>query len=202
MSEPDAKPKPFLDANPDIEAVQLVLTDANGVGRGKNIAREELDGAIYARPQRGGLDTRPRHDRRGRRGDGPRLVGRRCRPVLPARARLALPRALAEPADGAGARHDVPTRRSSGAARIRATCWAASCSAAWPLASRRSLPWSSSSICWSAGRRAPCDPRVASSPASNACASMRTDSAGSTTCRHCSTSCMRRHVRRVCPCAH
>ena len=32
----------FLGANPDIEAVQLVLTDANGVGRGKNIAREEL----------------------------------------------------------------------------------------------------------------------------------------------------------------
>jgi glutamine synthetase len=34
----------FLEANPDVEAVQLVLTDANGVGRGKNIAREELDG--------------------------------------------------------------------------------------------------------------------------------------------------------------
>jgi glutamine synthetase len=33
----------FLDSNPDIEAVQLVLTDANGVGRGKNIAREELE---------------------------------------------------------------------------------------------------------------------------------------------------------------
>ena len=32
----------FLAANPDIEAVQLVLSDANGVGRGKNIAREEL----------------------------------------------------------------------------------------------------------------------------------------------------------------
>ena len=37
----------FLAANPDIEAVQLVLTDANGVGRGKNIAREEL-AALYA----------------------------------------------------------------------------------------------------------------------------------------------------------
>ncbi|MCJ7453532.1 MAG: glutamine synthetase family protein, partial [Steroidobacteraceae bacterium] len=36
----------FLDANPDVEAVQLVITDANGVGRGKNIAREEL-GALY-----------------------------------------------------------------------------------------------------------------------------------------------------------
>ena len=32
----------FLDANPDIEAIQLVVTDANGVARGKNIAREEL----------------------------------------------------------------------------------------------------------------------------------------------------------------
>lgn len=32
----------FLAANPDVEAVQLVLTDASGVGRGKNIAREEL----------------------------------------------------------------------------------------------------------------------------------------------------------------
>ena len=33
----------FLAAQPDIEAVQLVLTDASGVGRGKNIAREELE---------------------------------------------------------------------------------------------------------------------------------------------------------------
>ncbi|MGI9246635.1 MAG: glutamine synthetase family protein [Steroidobacteraceae bacterium] len=37
----------FLAANPDIEAVQLVITDACGVGRGKNIAREEL-AALYA----------------------------------------------------------------------------------------------------------------------------------------------------------
>jgi glutamine synthetase len=36
----------FLAGNPDIEAVQLVITDLNGVGRGKNIAREELD-ALY-----------------------------------------------------------------------------------------------------------------------------------------------------------
>jgi glutamine synthetase len=36
----------FLERNPDVEAVQLVITDANGVGRGKNIAREELD-ALY-----------------------------------------------------------------------------------------------------------------------------------------------------------
>jgi len=33
----------FLDAHPDVEAVQLVITDANGIGRGKNIAREELE---------------------------------------------------------------------------------------------------------------------------------------------------------------
>jgi glutamine synthetase len=37
----------FLEANPDVEAVQLVLTDANGVGRGKNIAREELE-SLYS----------------------------------------------------------------------------------------------------------------------------------------------------------
>jgi glutamine synthetase len=36
----------FLAGNPDIEAVQLVITDLNGVGRGKNVAREELD-ALY-----------------------------------------------------------------------------------------------------------------------------------------------------------
>jgi glutamine synthetase len=32
----------FLAANPDVETVQLVLTDASGVARGKNLAREEL----------------------------------------------------------------------------------------------------------------------------------------------------------------
>ncbi len=36
----------FLAANPDVEAVQLAITDANGIGRGKNIAREELE-ALY-----------------------------------------------------------------------------------------------------------------------------------------------------------
>ncbi|MBE1207217.1 glutamine synthetase family protein [Aminobacter carboxidus] len=34
----------FLDANPDIEAFDIVLTDANGVGRGKIIRRHELMG--------------------------------------------------------------------------------------------------------------------------------------------------------------
>jgi glutamine synthetase len=37
-----AEAQAFLAANPDVEAVQLVITDANGVGRGKNVAREEL----------------------------------------------------------------------------------------------------------------------------------------------------------------
>ncbi|MCU0831808.1 MAG: glutamine synthetase family protein [Rhizobiaceae bacterium] len=32
----------FLDANPDIEAVDIILTDANGIGRGKIIRRHEL----------------------------------------------------------------------------------------------------------------------------------------------------------------
>ncbi len=42
-----AEAEAFLAANPDVEAVQLVLTDANGVGRGKNLAREELV-SLYA----------------------------------------------------------------------------------------------------------------------------------------------------------
>ena len=33
----------FLELHPDIEAAQLVITDSNGVARGKNVAREELD---------------------------------------------------------------------------------------------------------------------------------------------------------------
>ncbi len=41
-----AEARAFLDANPDVEAVQLVITDANGIGRGKNIAREEV-GSLY-----------------------------------------------------------------------------------------------------------------------------------------------------------
>jgi glutamine synthetase len=36
----------FLDANSDIEGVQLVVTDANGVGRGKNLTKDELE-AFY-----------------------------------------------------------------------------------------------------------------------------------------------------------
>jgi len=43
MATKPQEARAFLDANPDIEAVQLVITDANGIGRGKNIAREELE---------------------------------------------------------------------------------------------------------------------------------------------------------------
>ncbi|MBP6514421.1 MAG: glutamine synthetase [Steroidobacteraceae bacterium] len=32
----------FLEQNPDVEAIHIVITDANGVGRGKSIARDEL----------------------------------------------------------------------------------------------------------------------------------------------------------------
>ena len=44
---PDAEARAFLDAHPDLEAVQLVITDANGIGRGKNIDRSELV-SLYA----------------------------------------------------------------------------------------------------------------------------------------------------------
>lgn len=37
----------FLAANPDIEAIQLVLTDPSGVGRGKSLRRHELE-RVYA----------------------------------------------------------------------------------------------------------------------------------------------------------
>jgi glutamine synthetase len=44
MTLPDpAEARAFLAAHPDIEAIQLVITDASGVGRGKSIAREELE---------------------------------------------------------------------------------------------------------------------------------------------------------------
>jgi glutamine synthetase len=39
-----AEAKTFLDAHPDIEAFDIVLTDANGVGRGKIVRRHELMG--------------------------------------------------------------------------------------------------------------------------------------------------------------
>ena len=42
VGQPD-EARAFLESNPDIETVQLVITDANGVGRGKNIAREEVE---------------------------------------------------------------------------------------------------------------------------------------------------------------
>lgn len=39
--------KAFLDAHPEVEAVDVVLSDANGIGRGKIIRRHELS-ALYA----------------------------------------------------------------------------------------------------------------------------------------------------------
>ena len=46
MSSPSgsslAEARSFLDAHPEIEAVDIVLTDANGIGRGKIIRRHEL----------------------------------------------------------------------------------------------------------------------------------------------------------------
>lgn len=39
-----AEARAFLAAHPDIEAIDIVLTDANGVGRGKIIRRHELEG--------------------------------------------------------------------------------------------------------------------------------------------------------------
>ena len=40
---PVAEARHFLEQNPDIEAAQIVITDCNGVGRGKNIARSEIE---------------------------------------------------------------------------------------------------------------------------------------------------------------
>lgn len=42
MRADPAEAQAFLDQHPDVESVQLVITDANGVARGKSIAREEL----------------------------------------------------------------------------------------------------------------------------------------------------------------
>ena len=41
-TSPAAEAERFLALHPEVEAVQLAITDANGVGRGKNLAREEL----------------------------------------------------------------------------------------------------------------------------------------------------------------
>jgi glutamine synthetase len=38
----------FLAAHPEVEAIDLVLTDANGIGRGKIIRRHELMGFYRA----------------------------------------------------------------------------------------------------------------------------------------------------------
>jgi len=53
----------FLERNADIEAVQLVITDANGIGRGKNIAARNST-PFTPGPQRCGVNPRPRRHRR------------------------------------------------------------------------------------------------------------------------------------------
>ena len=180
----------FLERNADIEAVQLVITDANGVGRGKNIAREELD-ALYGRgSQRRGVDPRSRRHRRGRRGDRARLVGRRRGPVLPAGRRFARSRALAHATYRASARHDVRARRPAGACRSAPRAGAgreARRGARTDAGGRRGarvLPAAAG------GRRRGCSRRAACGRACAARASTPMVSAGSTTCRRCSTTCM------------
>jgi glutamine synthetase len=44
---PAEEARAFLEAHPDIEAIELLITDPNGVARGKLIARDELE-AVYA----------------------------------------------------------------------------------------------------------------------------------------------------------
>jgi glutamine synthetase len=48
LSDPVTELREFLARHPAIEAAQLVITDPNGIGRGKLLAREEL-AALYAR---------------------------------------------------------------------------------------------------------------------------------------------------------
>lgn len=43
-----AEAQAFLDAHPEIEAFDIVLTDANGVGRGKIVRRHELKSIFEA----------------------------------------------------------------------------------------------------------------------------------------------------------
>ena len=42
LDDPTRSKSAFLDAHPEIEAFDIVLTDVNGVGRGKIIRRHEL----------------------------------------------------------------------------------------------------------------------------------------------------------------
>jgi glutamine synthetase len=47
LAHPD-EAREFLAVHPDVEAVQLVITDPNGIARGKNVAREELEALFTA----------------------------------------------------------------------------------------------------------------------------------------------------------
>lgn len=62
MHAEPAEAREFLDRHPEVEAVQVVITDLNGVARGKSLAREELP-ALYEQGRNVagsilGLDTR------------------------------------------------------------------------------------------------------------------------------------------------
>jgi hypothetical protein len=96
-----AEAEAFLAAHPEIEAFDIVLHDANGIGRGKIIRRHELLSIYKGRAAHADLDPRPRHLRRGRPRDRADLGSGRRRP-----ARLADPRHA-----GAAARHQPAARR-------------------------------------------------------------------------------------------
>ena len=191
----------FLDAHPDIEAVQLVITDANGIGRGKNIAREELE-ALYAsgRNVAGsilGLDVTARTSRR--RGSSgrwamPTSAAGPCRDRWRARPGSRGPRR----------RCSAPCSSSTGGppAPTRATCWRAQSSG---CADAGLTPVVAVELEFYLLER---DEDGQLRPASGlrhrrvaGATSTPTGSGGSTTCRRSSTTCTPRPVRRACRCA-
>jgi len=106
----------------------------------------------------------PRRHRRGRGGDGPGVVGRRRRPVLPPRGRHARPRSLARAADGQllGTMFELDGRPPR---PIRVTCSRASCAGSASAAIRRWSQSSSSSTCSSVTPTGASVRRAAWSPA-------------------------------------
>ncbi len=57
----------FLAAHPDIQAVQIMITDPSGVLRGKAVRRDELVRIFDSGRQVAGSILGTRHHRRGRR---------------------------------------------------------------------------------------------------------------------------------------
>ena len=187
----------FLERNPDIEAVQLVITDANGVGRGKNIAREELD-ALYG-PGRNVAGSILGLDVTGEDVEETGLVwsvgdaDQCCRPVAGSLARATwLTRPTAQvlgtmfELDGQPARADprhvlaqvVNRLQSHGLTPVVAV------ELEFYLLQREAD-----------GRLQPARGLLSGAAAR---ASTPTDSAASTTCRRCSTTSMRRRARSAC----